>query len=468
MKTVMIADVTLREAGKVSEHVSFREKVESAKLLQKMGVDVIEVSGSDNAKTDMVFLHTVAPFCEGKIICCPVGLGEDELRSVWNALKSVKNPRLQVRVPTSTVQMEYVCHKKPKALAEALEKQLKLAVSLCKDVEFAALDATRSEPEFLAAVIKTAVACGVKTVTLCDSAGDMLPEEFAAFIKTVFGVAPELKNVTLSVECHNKNSLGTASALAAISAGATQIKTAVACDNVTSILSVAGVLKEKGDYLAVKTGLNYALLGHSVEKLTEMLTGRRSSTSPFDSGVRKITEDFSLGKDDDVNTVAKYIATLGYELSEEDVNKVYERFVQLAEKKRIGAKELDAIVASNAMQVPPTYKCISYVINCGNVLTATANVVLEKDGKELKGISLGDGPIDAAFLAIEQITCRHYELDDFQIQSVTQGKEAVGEALVKLRYSGKLYSGRGISTDIIGASIRAYINALNKICFENS
>ena len=147
---------------------------------------------------------------------------------------------------------------------------------------------------------------------------------------------------------------------------------------------------------------------------------------------------------------------------------MFESFQRVAQKKPIGAKELDAVIASTAMQVPPAYKLKSYVINSGNIITATAHVELEKDGRTVSGISIGDGPIDASFLAIEQIIGHHFELDDFQIQSVTEGREAMGEAVVKLRANGKLYSGRGISTDIIGASIRAYISALNKICYEEA
>ena len=149
---------------------------------------------------------------------------------------------------------------------------------------------------------------------------------------------------------------------------------------------------------------------------------------------------------------------------------MYEEFKKLAEKKeRVGAKELDAIVATVALQVPPTYKLLSYVINTGNIITASAQIkVLKSDGSEAEGVSMGDGPIDAAFRAIEQITGNHYELDDFQIQSVTEGREAMGSALIRLREGGKLYSGSGISTDIIGASISAYLGAVNKIVYEEA
>ena len=179
-------------------------------------------------------------------------------------------------------------------------------------------------------------------------------------------------------------------------------------------------------------------------------------------------EHIRLDVNDDSQAVMTAVKKLGYDLSEEDEAKVYEEFLRVAEKKNVGAKELEAIVAITALQVPFTYKLKSYVINNGNIISSSAQIALEKDGRIIDGICIGDGPIDAAFLAIEQILGHHYELDDFQIQSVTEGKEAMGSAIVKLRSGGKLYSGNGISTDIIGASIKAYINAVNKIVYEEA
>ena len=175
-----------------------------------------------------------------------------------------------------------------------------------------------------------------------------------------------------------------------------------------------------------------------------------------------------LDSSDNRDAVAAATRTLGYDLSDEDTEKVYEEFCRIAAKKRIGAKELDAIVASTALQVPPTYKLVSYVITNGNIISSSAQMRIEKDGAELEGICIGDGPVDAAFRTIEQIIGRHYELEDFQIQTVTEGRDSMGSALVKLREGGKLYSGTGISTDILEASIRAYIGALNKIVYEEA
>jgi 2-isopropylmalate synthase len=158
---------------------------------------------------------------------------------------------------------------------------------------------------------------------------------------------------------------------------------------------------------------------------------------------------------------------LGYDLSEEDQIRVYVEFMRLAGTKEvITSPEIDVIVASYALQVPPAYALAEYIINASNVFSASAHIRLKKNGEVMESVALGDGPVDASFLAIEQIAGVHYELDDFQIRAVTEGREAMGEALVKLRVGGKIYSGRGLSTDIIGSSISAYINALNKIVYE--
>jgi 2-isopropylmalate synthase len=170
---------------------------------------------------------------------------------------------------------------------------------------------------------------------------------------------------------------------------------------------------------------------------------------------------------DDIAAVTRVAEQLGYDLSEDDRVKVYEAFRRIAAKKeQVSSKELDAIVASAALQVPPTYVLDTFVTTSGNTIAATAHIKLTKNGQTLEGVSFGDGPIDAAFVAIESITGCHYELDDFQIQAVTEGREAMGQTVVKLRSGGKVYSGKGISTDIVAAGIHAYLSALNKIVYE--
>ena len=179
--------------------------------------------------------------------------------------------------------------------------------------------------------------------------------------------------------------------------------------------------------------------------------------------------DLFLTVHDTEEAVSAATVRLGYDLSEEDTQRVYAAFKQIADKKeKVSFKELDAIVASCAMQVPATYKLDTYVITSGNTISATAHIKLVHNNDTVEGVYIGDGSIDAAFQAIEKITGCHYELDDFQLQAVTEGREAMGQTVVKLRAGGKVYSGRGISTDIVGAGIQAYLSALNKIVYEEA
>lgn len=462
MQKVIISDVTLRESEKGSV-LSFKEKIDIAKKLDRLNVDVIETAKIKNIKTDVLFLHTISPLITKSIISCPVDYTEESIEITAKAISSAAKKRLHLMVPTSSVQMEYHCGKKPAAVLEMIKNLIQKCVSLCSDVEFSALDATRSEPEFLYEAIKTAILAGAKTVTVCDNAGEMLPDEFSTFIKGLYENVPELHDVTLSAECSNSLDMASACMISSMNAGVRQLKTSVSCTDYPSLTSAARIIQVRGDSIGVTSSVNYTDLEHTVERMSFL---RGNKNGAFSANIDDDNEKLVLSDKDDIKTVSAVIEKMGYDLSDEDISKVYEEFIKVAKKKKVAKKELDAIIASTALQVAPTYKLKSYVINSGNVIDASAVMVLEKDGGELQGMTVGDGPIDAAFQCIEKIVGRHFELDDFQIQSVTEGKEAVGAAVVKLRYEGKLYSGRGISTDIVESSINAYINALNKICFE--
>jgi len=277
---------------------------------------------------------------------------------------------------------------------------------------------------------------------------------------------PALADVRFGVSCSNELSMADACAIAAAGAGAQELKAAAYPIDRANLANLARILAARGDSLNCSCHVPTTQLSRIVDKISQICNTARSKTSPFDNGVQEASGIY-LTAHDDIASVAKVAAQLGYDLSEEDSIKVYDAFKTIASKKeQVSSKELDAIIASAAMQVPPTYKLDTYVITSGNTISSTAHIRLMKNSVMVEGISLGDGPIDAAFLAIEQITGCHYELDDFQLQAVTEGREAMGQTVVKLRSSGKVYSGSGISTDIVGAGIHAYINALNKIVYE--
>ena len=466
MKNIRISDVTMKQQGS-DINLSFKEKIELAKLLDKLGVSVIELEGIHNAKIDALRIKSIAMAVQGSIVAVPVALNRDSVQQTWNALRLAKQARLQVCAPVSSVQMEYIFHKKPDAMLTAIADTIAACKEVCADVEFVADDATRSDSAFLYEVVRTAINAGVNTITVCDTAGAMLPNEFTAFIRELYANVPELAQVVLGVSCSDGLSMADSCAIAAVRYGAGEIKAAAYRLDVVSLPNVAKVLRAKGEFYNATCSLHTTVMSRITGQIAWMCQTGRSKNSPFDNGVQEDDGSIDLTGHDDLSAVMKAASRLGYDLSEDDGIKVYEAFRAIADKKeKVTAKELDAIVASAAMQVPPAYVLDTYVITAGNTISATAHLKLQKDNQVLEGVCIGDGPIDAAFLAIESITGRHYELDDFQIQAVTEGREAMGQTVVKLRSEGKVYSGRGISTDIVGASIRAYINALNKIVYE--
>ena len=466
MKNIRISDVTMKQQGS-DINLSFKEKIELAKLLDKLGVSVIELEGIHNAKIDALRIKSIAMAVQGSIVAVPVALNRESVQQTWNALRLAKQARLQVCAPVSSVQMEYIFHKKPDAMLTAIADTIAACKEVCADVEFVADDATRSDSAFLYEVVRTAINAGVNTITVCDTAGAMLPNEFTAFIRELYANVPELAQVVLGVSCSDGLSMADSCAIAAVRYGAGEIKAAAYRLDVVSLPNVAKVLKAKGEFYNATCSLHTTVMSRITGQIAWMCQTGRSKNSPFDNGVQEDDGSIDLTGHDDLSAVMKAASRLGYDLSEDDGIKVYEAFRAIADKKeKVTAKELDAIVASAAMQVPPAYVLDTYVITAGNTISATAHLKLQKDNQVLEGVCIGDGPIDAAFLAIESITGRHYELDDFQIQAVTEGREAMGQTVVKLRSEGKVYSGRGISTDIVGASIRAYINALNKIVYE--
>jgi len=468
MRSIWISDVTMKcPASEGGYELSFREKIELAKLLGRLNVSVIELAPLVSRRVDSLLIKSIASAVRQSTIAVPLSLTDaDTVETTWNALREAAKPRLQVVAPVSTVQMEYLCRKKPDVILQQVKDLCAAAKAVCPEVEFVAEDAGRSEPEFLHDILMAAAQAGTDVVTFCDTAGTLLPDEFYENISAIRGYLPE--NVRLGVRCSGALALADAAAVSAVRAGADEIKT-VACGRYTSSLeNVVNICKHRGADYDFGCDVRSTELQRTLGQIRRLCEGTRDDRNTPYNGVSRETNGAVLTIHDDMEAVMKAVASLDYELSEEDEVKVFEAFTRIASKKEsVSYRELDAIVASAALQVPAAYKVESYVINSGNCITATSHIRMDRNGEKLDGLAVGDGPIDASFMAIEQIAGHHYELDDFQIQAVTEGREAMGETVIRLRSSsGKIYSGRGISTDIIGSSIRAYVSALNKIVYE--
>jgi len=474
MNKIKVADTTLRESEQVhSAKLSFKEKLETAKLLEKLQIDIIETGMVGDSPADAAFIRTLATTLGYSILSVPAEPDKNCIDRAWAALSKAKKPRLNLTVPTSTVGMEFKYQIKAEKLLPLVGEILSYCVSICNDVEFTAEDAVRSEPEFLAQVIKAAISAGAKTITLCDSVGELLPDELTKFISSVYENAPELQdavnngNITLGLHCKDNLGLASAVALNGINSGVKLVKVS-SCTSLStlSLEQFLNVLKVRADTLAISSNVSTVALQRTCARLAAL-------TGASDQGRRTPAESTETGNGEtgvpditDIDGLRNHISSIGYDVSEDDLGRIFSQFQDISRSKTVVSRDIEALIAETAGQAPPTYLLKNYVINSGNAIAATAYIELIKDGTVLTSVTAGDGPIDAAFKATEQIFGTHYELEEFQIHAVTGGREATGDALVKLRHDGKLYSGRGVSTDIVGASIRAYISAVNKIVFD--
>lgn len=456
MKKIAVADVTIRMLAEEKKKLTFREKLNIAESLDACGITAIELPLIGDEKENEVIYRTIASTVKDAVVCIDGGATADSINTAYQCIKEAKKACIQIVMPVSTVQMEYIYHLKASAMLSKIEELISAAAKTGASVELVARDATRAEEGFIEECAKVAKENGAKAITVCDDSGIYFPGDYKEIIAKIKAAA----DIEVYIQPSNALDMAAASAVSAIEAGADGIKTAIT-ENALSADTLSDIFRAKGADMKAETTLNSAVIKNIISSLKV-------------SAAVKVEEvkNVSLDVLDDTATIADIAESakkLGYELSDADNGKVYEEAKRvIAKKGKIGKSELEAVIATAAQQVPSTFHLQSYVVNSGNVITATANLTLEKNGEKISGVATGDGPIDAAFHAIEQIVGHHYELDDFQIQSITKGREAVGSALIRLRAEGKLYSGTGLSTDIVGASIRAYINALNKIVYEEN
>lgn len=393
--------------------IPFRLRLEIAKRLDKLGVDVIETSAIQDDQTDYLIVKSLASTVKNSCLTVPVNILDDgNIKLTWDAVKTAVHPRLQVPVPCSTVQMEYFCHKKPQDMLGLVPESVSACKALCPDVEFMALDFTRSEPSFLKTAIEKAIEAGATAVTLADLAGDLLPDEFGKVVGAVRQMVPQ--GIRLGVKCSNALFLADACAVEALRAGADEFKTSVFGTFSAHTCKFSNIIKAKSDSLGISCDIKATELEHVSQHIRDLCVSQPQNTAG--SGAIEQIQN---------------------------------------------AEDTDA-----SLPVPQTYKLDSYLINSGNVISATCHLRLNKGDEKMENVCVGNGPVDAAFRALDNLIGVRCELDDFKIQSVTEGCEAMGKTMVLLRHEGKLYSGKGVSTDIVGSSILAYLDAVNKIAYE--
>ena len=461
MRNIAISDVTLKTVGAT---LSFRQKLELAKSLDRVGLTVVETSPISDGQKDILLVKSLASVLQQAVLCVPVG---DDIDATWSAVQDAAHPRLQVSVPVSTVRMEYVCHMKPDAVLHMISERVKACAERCPDVEFVAEDFARADHTFLLQAVAAATANGATTVTLYDSAGVSLDYDYLRATRRMRNHLPS--GVRLGAWCSNRLFTADCCAFAAVCAGADEVKTSPYGNEVTSLKRFARLIEEKQEVAGVSLSLKTTELPRTTQQIKSIADITPLPTPTPETSLDPLHNPPTLTIDDDKATVVKMLAQMGYDLDDEDEQRVFDAFLlQVGKTGSVSAKELDAIARTAAFQAPAIYKLESYLITSGRGITSTCHIRLRKheEPTALEGVCMGDGPVDAAFRAIESLVGTRYELDDFQLQSVTQGSKALGGAIVSLRHDGRLYAGRGVSTDIVEAGIMAYLNALNKILFE--
>lgn len=462
MKRISIADITLKKLSEDrSVSLLFREKAAIANCADAIGADVIELPAVKSAREDSIIYKTIAKNVKNATLAIPVGFNAEDVKVAWECIKDAKNPCLQIELPVSTISMEYTYHLKQAKMLEKITELVKCAKELCENVEFSALDATRADVDFLVSAVSEAVKNGASVVTICDNAGASTPDEIAELVERV----KENTCVPVFVQVSDRISMAVASAFASIVKGADGLKCAMVGKDVLLAGEISDAMRACATQIKAEINLDSTKIHSNIDDIVSVI-----NSEAYEGENEEDTEKhILLDSDSTLAQVTQAAVTLGYELSDTDIGNVYKGVMRACEKKgTVSAKEFEAIIASFAMQAPSTYHFEKYTTTSSNVSGSMSQVFLKCDNEIICGVSTGDGPVDSAFRAIEQCIGHHYELDDFQIQAVTEGKEALGSALVKLRNNGKLYSGNGISTDIVSASIRAYVNALNKIVYEEA
>lgn len=502
-KKITIFDTTLRDGEQAPGFSMYHEeKIKMAKQLETLGVDIIEAGFPIASDGDFLAVEEISNIVKK---CAVAGLArakKEDIDRAWDALKKAKKPIIHTFIATSDVHLKYKLKRtRAQVLNDAVEA-VKYAKSLTDYVEFSAEDATRSDINFLCEVFEAVIEAGALSLNYPDTVGYATPYEFGEQIKTVKEKVKGIDNVVLSVHCHNDLGLAVANSLAAILNGANQIECTIngigeragnaAVEEVVMAMKtrkdifknyytniISEEIYKSSKLLCNITGMhiqrNKAIVGknafaheagiHQDGVIKEALT--YEIMTPQSVGITQST--LVLGKHSGRHALKKRYDELGYELSSEELEKAYKMFTQLADvKKEIFDDDLVAIVNDELSNIPAKYELKSIQITSGTKIIPTATIEITAGGQTMKESGTGDGPVDAVFQAMEKITRIQGELVDYSIKSVTTGKDAVGEAVLRVVLDGKQIVGRGASTDIIIASAKAYLDVVNRAIYSRS
>lgn len=497
---VYIFDTTLRD-GEQSPGVSLNinEKLEIAQQLTRLGVDVIEAGFPVASPGDFEAVKAIAQKIKGPTIAALARISEKDIDRAWEAIKYAEKPRIHTFIATSDIHLKYKLKMTREEVLEAITRGVSYAKRYVEDVEFSPEDGSRTDLEFMLKVVETAIKAGATVINIPDTVGYAMPNEFGRYIRAIKERVPNMDKAILSVHCHNDLGLAVANSLAAIENGAQQVECTIngigeRAGN-TALEEVVMALLTRQDYYGKECRIVTEEI-YRTSRLVSSLTGMPiqynkaivgKNAFAHESGIHQdgvlkerttyeimnpaklgiIQNNIVLGKHSGRHAFRQRLEELGFKLSEEELVKAFIRFKNLADrKKEISDKDLEAIVEDEIRTIPEKYVLEYLHISSGNRIVPTATVGLRVDEELLEEAACGDGPVDAVFKAIDKITQLQVSLREYSLDAVTGGKDAMGEVTVKVDYEGRTYVGRGLSTDIIEASAKAYVNAVNKVIYE--
>ncbi len=497
---IKIFDTTLRDGEQTpGVNLNVREKLEIAKQLVKLGVDVIEAGFAIASPGDFEAVKAIAENVKGVKVASLCRAVEKDIDRAWEAIKHAESPRLHTFIATSDIHLKYKLKMTEEEVLERAVAMVKYAKKYCDDVEFSAEDATRTRAEFLYRVIEEVIKAGATVVNIPDTVGYATPREFGNFIKGIRENVSNIDKVDISVHCHNDLGLAVANTLAAMENGAVQLECTI-----NGLGERAGNASMEEIIMGINTRKDYYNVDHKIDttqiyrtsKLVTRLTGINvqpnkaivgANAFAHQSGIHQhgvLSERSTyeimtpesiglprnrivLGKLSGRHAFEARLKELGYELSPEEIQSAFEKFKHLADRKKVVSdSDIEALIEEKVSKVREVFELDSFQVSSGNKLISTAMVSLKKDDKIIVEAATGDGPIDAAFNAIERAVGFSMTLEAYNLKAVTEGKDALGEVTVRASKNGKTFIGRGVSMDIIESSVKAYLNAINRAINE--
>ncbi len=497
---VYVFDTTLRDGEQTpGVNLNVSEKTTIALQLERLGVDVIEAGFANASQGDFEAVVSVARAVQDSVVCSLARCNEADVRAAAKALRFAARPRIHTFIATSDIHMQYKLKMAPEKVLARVEETVRLAAGLCEEVQFSPEDATRSRPEFLFQILETAIAAGAKYINMVDTVGYATVEEMGRWVRDIKENVRGIENVVLGVHCHDDLGLGVANSLAAIRWGARQVECTIngmgeRAGNAAMEEIVMG-LRTRKDYYHCDTNIDTRQIYRTSKLIaafanSEISPGKAivgANAFLHESGIHQHgvlnnratyevmkAEDLGLvgagvvlGKLSGKHAFADRAKSLGYRLSDEEMDKAFHKFKDMADRKRfVNDKDIEAILGEQIIEVPSIYTMEDLQVVSNNKMKATAAVTLIRDGESRTEAAVANGPIEAAFAAVDKVSGMELELQRYQVKAATEGRDALGEVVVRVSYGDKAATGRGISTDVVESSVLAYIAGLNRIISE--